>query len=289
MSDFINAEVGHRDVYRVEKSLNSKNKCDLSVLEGRSWKVTSDARGKEMLIIFQCGEEIHKLKVQFGRVGQFRSFKHSEIDTLEFQNNAIFRMYTRDRIFAIYDFTRLSLWRWADWDLRARSPDILTEYNAWIDRLYDHRHIPYFTRPIFQLLCDQRFFNGVDNFLRTEILCRTKFSPFISLDEVLKDEYLRKDFFETCRYTLESSYLLGGLQFEHWKNPFKVSKKGINSWIRSYKKLGKSFYLRDVSKRIFWFEKRWIPDYIKWVDGNDIQDTRLLKKIYRHIDKHKHV
>ena len=57
----------------------------------------------------------------------------------------------------------------------------------------------------------------------------------------------------------------------------------LNKWVRCYNKLPKTYFLKDSRGRKFWFEKKWIPDYIKWVDDNEVQDTRLLKKIYRKI------
>lgn len=287
MSDFLNKELGHRDVLRVEKNPISKNKCDLSPLEGKSWKVSSSSRGKEMMLIFRNGSEELSMKVGFARIGQVEFYPLDSVDEDYFSRRAMLRFYTKDRVYFISDFTRYVIWRWSsEWDTR-RSPDIVTEHNDWRDHLYKNRKIPYFKRPVFEILCDQRFFNGVGTFTRTEILARTRFSPFTAFDEILQNDILRNDFFIICRETMEDIIRLGGLQFEHWKNPFKVSKRNFNRWVKAYNKMGKAFYVRDTSGRKIWFVRDWIPEYVKWARENQVQDTRLLEKIYSKTTKRK--
>ena len=285
MSEFLNREFGHRDVVRVEKSPLSKNKCDLSPLDGKRWKVTTLSRGKEMMMKFTHGDETLSMKIGFARIGCVEWYPLDAIDYQVFDKRAILRFYTEDRVYFISDFTRYVIFRWSDeWDTR-RSPDILTEHNEWRKFLYHKRKIPYFKRPIFELIGDQRFFNGLGTFSKSEILARTRFSPFMNFNEILENEILREDFFQTCKETLYEIVLFGGLQFRFWQNPFGVSKNRMNRWSRVYEKIRKSFFLVDKSGKKFWFERKWSHDYIKWADANDIQDTRLRKRIYRQTHK----
>ena len=287
MSEFLNEEFRHRDVIKIEKNPNSKNKCDLSILDNRSWKVSSESRGKEMMLTFTSGKDEHKMKVGFARIGNVAVYNLDETESEDFTKRAMLRFYTKDKIYAISDFTRYVIWRWADeWD-KNRSPDILTEHNDWRAHLYHHRTIPYFNKPIFELMNDQRFFNGVGTFARTEILARTGFSPFLYFSEILSNEKLREDFFKACKETMYDIVRLGGLQFQHWKNPSGVSKKNINIWIRVYNKMDKGLYIVDSKGRKLWFERKWIPAYVKYINDHEVQDTRLLKKIYKKIEKTK--
>ncbi len=285
LSDFINIEIGKCDVIKVEKSPLSKSKCDLSMLEGKAWKMTASSRGKEMIILFTSGIEKYSLKVGFAKIGAIESISYEDIDSEYFYKRAVLRFYTKDRIYFISDFTRYTLWRWTDqWDAN-RSPDVALEHNAWRAHIYQNRNIPYFERPIFDLLIDQRFFNGIGIFSRSEILCRTRFSPFTPFKEILDIEILREDFFKVCKDTLNDITVNGGLQFKHWKNPFGVENKIMNKWVRCYNKLPKTFYTNDSRGRRFWFEKKWIPDYVKWIEDKEVQDTRLLEKIYKYKNK----
>lgn len=281
MSDFINSEIGHRDVLKIEKSPMSKNKCDLSILDNKVWRISSTSRGKEMIIELTSGEEKHSLKMGFAKIGSMESLPLSGFDQTYFDKRGMLRFYTKDKIYFISDFTRYTLWRWSDkWDAN-RSPDIVFEHNDWRAYIYNHRKIEYFKRPIFDILTDQRFFNGVGNFSRSEILCRTRFSPFLIFDEVLKSDVLREDFFTICKETLDDIADYGGLQFEHWRNPFGADNKKFNKWIRCYNKIPGAYFTKDSKGRKFWFKKQWVPDYIEWVKTHEVQDTRLLEKIYR--------
>ena len=141
LSDFINSEIGLRDVIKIEKSPLSKSKCDLTVLEGKKWRMSASSRGKEMIIVFTSGAETHSLKVGFAKIGCIESIAYDQVDTEAFYKRAVLRFYTKDRIYYISDFTRYTLWRWTDqWDAN-RSPDIVFEHNDWRASLYHKRKI----------------------------------------------------------------------------------------------------------------------------------------------------
>jgi endonuclease VIII-like 1 len=130
-----------------------------------------------MIITFRNKDESHKLKVGFGRIGSVKCYDAGKIDKEDFDKGAMLRFYTKDKVYVVYDYTKFTLWRWAPgWDTN-RSPDPLQEHNQWIEHIYKSKSIEYFKRPLFELMCDQRFFNGIGAFCRTEILARTTFSP----------------------------------------------------------------------------------------------------------------
>lgn len=289
ISDFFNKEIAFRDVIKVEKSPLSKNKCDLSILENKQWKITARHRGKEMILDFSNNIESHHLKINFSKIGSLEYYDiNEEIEDIEsFDKRAVLRFYTDDKLYFISDFTRYTLWRWSnEWDTR-RSPDIVTEHNKWRDHLFEHRKIKYFKRPIFEIFTDQRFFNGIGNFSRSEILARMRFSPFTNFNEILENDILRNEFFNISREVLDDIARLGGMQFKYWTNPFKVSKRGFNKWVRCYNKMPKSFFTKDSKGKVFWFMKEWLRDYALWskedlnVPDNDVRDTALLIKIYK--------
>jgi len=281
MSDFFNKEVGQYNVYRVEKSPLSKNKCDLSVLENKTWRISTQYRGKEMMMTFRSGEDRHYLKIGFAKIGSIEIFDHENIDQEYFDKRAILRFYTSEKIYAISDFTRYVIWRWSgDWDTN-RSPDIITQHNDWRDLLYVKRNIPYFQRPIFDLLTDQRFFNGIGNYIRSEILARVRFSPFTPLSEVLASDILRDDFFQVTREVLNDAAFFGGMQFKFWENPEKINKYKFNRWIKCYNKPRNAYFIKDTKGAKFWFLKTWKFQYLMWAKSKEDQNTALIQKIYR--------
>lgn len=283
LSEYLNQGLADCDVIRVEKSPICKNPIDLSVLEGKKWKLSSKSRGKEMMITLSDGEENHHIKVGFARIGNIERMSVDSLDVPYLDARGMLRFYTEKEVYFISDFTRYVIFRWSgEWD-KNRSPDPLHEHNDWRDHLYRYRKIPMFQRPIYEIFTDQRFFNGIGNFSRTEILSRMRFSPFTPFSEVLESDIMRNELFETTRYCLAEIVRKGGLQHKLWKNPFGVPKIGMDKWIKSYSKKYRSYYIRDSKGRIFWFPKEWGNDFAVWYTASesaDRLDPRLSKKIY---------
>jgi len=130
-------------------------------------------------------------------------------------------------------------------------------------------------------MSDQYLFNGVGNFSKCEILARVRFSPFTTLTEVVDSDILRNDFFDVIRDTLSDIHRHGGLQFQYWVNPFRQNRDNFDKWVMCYRRIRKAYFMKDSVGRNFWFMKRWLLDYIEYVKDSDVQDTRLLEKIYR--------
>lgn len=284
MSHFINHRLANKKVIKVEKSPISKNKCDLSIIDGKSWEVTSGFRGKEMMVSLSSEDETYNLKIGFARIGTLHTCSLDCIPD-DFDKVAMLRFYTDTEVLYLSDFTRFSQWKWSlDWD-KNRGPDIVSQHNEWRDKLYKYKKSLHLKKPVFEVVMDQRYFNGVGNFSRSEILCRVKCSPFMQFDEMLESDVLRTDFFEVCRDTLNEIAVHGGLQFKFWTNPFGVDKKKFNRWVRCFNKFPKTFYQRDSKGRMYWFEKKNLIDYVEYAEKkikeSDVQDTRLLEKIYK--------
>jgi formamidopyrimidine-DNA glycosylase len=285
MADYLNHEFSTRSVVRVEKSPISKNKCDLSILDGKTWSAEFRSRGKQMMIIFVNGEDRHCMTVGFARIGLIEFYNLDEIDLAEFDKKGMLRFYTEDRVYFVSDFTRYVIWKWSDSWHQMRSPDIVLEHNSWREHLrelrYSKRFKKKFDKPVFEVLSDQLLFNGVGNFSRSEILARVRFSPFTTLLEVVDSDILRKDFFDVIKDTMSDIHRHGGLQFKFWHNPFNANRDNFDRWVMCYRRLRKAYFMKDSAGRLFWFMKKWLPDYIEYVRGSDVQDTRLLEKIYR--------
>ena len=290
MTKFINDELGYCDDITIDvnpiykSNYNKKEKNDISPLFGKKWKVSARSRGKEMILTFYNTKERVSVKVGFARIGNVEKYSYDQIDTEKYKKHSMLRMLSADKIITISDFTRYIIWRICDeWDT-ARSPDPLLEHEAWQNHLYDnrnfldHRKVPYYDRPIFELMGDQRHFNGIGAFCKTEILARTRFSPFTPLSHVLRHDILRNDFFETTRIVLQTIIDLGGLQFEHWKNPYIVDKHLFNLWVKCYSKTT-TYFTVDKEGRKLWFLKKWSFEFEEWCYKNN-RDDKLRKMIY---------
>jgi formamidopyrimidine-DNA glycosylase len=282
VADYINLELNKHEVLRVEKNPDSKNKCDLSILEGKTWRLRAVARGKELAIIFNSGEEKHPMKITFGRIGSIEKVPIDMIKDSDVQKRALLRFYTKDYLFFISDLTRMTLWRWCGiWDA-TRSPDPLFEHNQWRTHIYNKRKCVKYKKTTFMIMMDQRHFNGIGNYTRSEILYRVSFSPFIPFTEVLKSDVFREEFFRATKEVLQNVYEFGGFQFKKWRNPFGVSKQKINAVSKCYNNNSRCMFTSDEEQRFFWFRHEWADAFYEWIDDEDkLQDTRLIKKIYR--------
>lgn len=289
LADYVNLELNKHEVLRVEKNPLSKNTCDLSILEGKRWRLKAAARGKEMAIFFISGEEKHPLKITYGRIGSIEKVSYEEYEDPQLQKRALLRFFTQDWVFFISDFTRMTLWRWCGiWD-STRSPDPLFEHNNWRIHIFRKRKCAKYKLNTQEIMMDQRHFNGIGNYTRAEILYRCSFSPFTPFVEVLQNDVWREEFFSTTKEVLRNAYEYGGYQFKHWKNPFGVHKNTLYRVTKCFNNTKNCFFMLDPKekkKRKFWFNKIWHLEYEDWALESNLPDPPLKQLIYKY-KKHK--
>lgn len=126
-----------------------------------------------------------------------------------------------------------------------------------------------FDRPICEALLDQRFFNGIGNYLRAEILYRLKIPPFekartvlealqqcrlspeLTLSQKVKAKLQNPDLLELCHLVPKEVVQLGGKGYgpERGEEDFAA----FRAWLRCYAVPGMSS-LRDRHGRTIWFQ-----------------------------------
>jgi formamidopyrimidine-DNA glycosylase len=228
-------------------------------LKGKSWAVRSQTRGKEMKIHFRREEETHEMILNHFKGGFWEWYSSEDsIDYPDYRRDHRFSLHFEDGSVLVHlDQFHQSYWKWGTWR-GGKSPDLVLEHNEFRRYLFDHRHDSHFSKPMFQVLYHQRYFNGMNNLLSCEILARTRFSPFAKGREVLSNELFREDLFDTCYEVFQQVYELGGMQLGLWKNPFGVSDKNFKRWISIYR-TSRCIRIRDSvhPKRIFYVHPRW--------------------------------
>jgi endonuclease VIII-like 1 len=95
---------------------------------------------------------------------------------------------------------------------------------------------------------DQRYFNGIGNYLRAEILYRANQDPFEEARTALTNN---PEILRLCSTIPFEAYLIGGGQLKDWSNPFDVPPDGFNSWIKCYGRSDRSIV--DKNGRTFWY------------------------------------
>ncbi|XP_028350873.1 endonuclease 8-like 1 isoform X6 [Physeter macrocephalus] len=173
----------------VEKSPVSRN--PEVPFESSAYHISALARGKELRLTLsplpgaQPPRGPLALVFRFGMTGSFQLVPSDALPP-----HAHLRFYTAPpdpRLALCF----VDIRRFGHWDLGGkwqpgRGPCVLLEYEQFRENVLRNLADKAFDRPICEALLDQRFFNGIGNYLRAEILYRLKIPPFEKARTVLE-------------------------------------------------------------------------------------------------------
>jgi endonuclease VIII-like 1 len=249
MTDFFNTASHSKRFRAVHKSPESKVKTDLSMTstDPDGFTVEAYARGKESLIVLKgwsSGDE-KNLMVTYGMSGHWRSVSHAS--RIPKHTHLMFEAFDGS-IMCLVDVRRFAKWKWVeDWS-ENRGPDPVFEFDEFVKNLKENSHKKVFNKPICELLMDQKYFNGIGNYLRAEILYRSKIDPWTPSNEAIKSGKL----LSLCRIIPLEAYKIGGGSIRDWQNPYGDQKITMDEWMKCY---GKKSQIRDKTGRTLWFDK----------------------------------
>lgn len=157
------------------------------------YTISAASRGKEIkltLVPYGNGKKsANKRKpldivFQFGMSGRFDFDKVAEM-----RKHAHLNFFTKDEprmVLSYVDPRRFGKWQvGGDWSTK-RGPCVLFEYDEFRRNVLENVKNPAFNKPICECLLNQKYFNGVGNYLRSEILFRAGIPPFVSARSVLE-------------------------------------------------------------------------------------------------------
>lgn len=195
---------------------------------------------------------------QFGMSGYFRF-----TDVSQEPAHSHLRFYTKDdqksEVLNFVDTRRFGKWRvGGDWDPN-RGPDPMFEYELFRSNIFENLNKSDFNKPICEVLLNQRYFNGIGNYLRAEILYRAGIPPFQSAKEVLNNlascehrrgEEAHVDILQLCSTVgKEIIEISNGQSYD----PNNLAQSEIfESWLQCYGKSSMKF-LVDHNGRTIWF------------------------------------
>jgi endonuclease VIII-like 1 len=217
-----------------------------------SFTITAESRGKELLLYLQDikSEKQRVLLMTMGMSGHF-----SYTYTRDEPKHAHLRFRTdKGTSLSFVDVRRFGKWKWTSGWSGNRGPDPVKEYDAFMQNILSNIDKKEFSSPIHLFLMNQKYCNGIGNYLRAEILYRL---PNLNPWESAKSAFLSEPkLFELCRDIPAKAYLLGGGQLKDWKNPFKVTDEDFLKFIRCYgnPKMSK---INDKNGRMFWYDPKW--------------------------------
>ncbi|XP_062402918.1 endonuclease 8-like 1 [Sardina pilchardus] len=183
----------------VEKSEVSKSPdvpftCD-------AYRVSAKSRGKEVRLTLtpiktdsddkppkrakaEQNQEPMDVVIRFGMSGFFRFTPENELP-----KHAHLRFYTREKPCQVLSFVDAR--RFGGWQANAtwqpdRGPCIMFEYESFRENVLSNLKDKAFDRPICEVMLNQKYFSGIGNYLRAEILYRLNIPPFAKARTVLE-------------------------------------------------------------------------------------------------------
>ncbi|XP_024896107.1 endonuclease 8-like 1 isoform X1 [Pteropus alecto] len=273
----------------VEKSPISRN--PEVPFESSAYHISALARGKELRLTLSPLPGAQPLREPLAlvfRFGMSGSFQLAPSDALP--PHAHLRFYTAPPsprlALCFVDIRRFGHWELGGKWQPGRGPCVLLEYEQFRENVLRNLVDKAFDRPICEALLDQRFFNGIGNYLRAEILYRLKIPPFekartvlealqqrrpvrmqggrhapisedqqrspeLTLSQKIRAKLQNPDLLELCHSVPKEVVQLGGKGYgqESGEEDFAA----FRAWLQCYGMAGMSS-LRDRHGRTIWFQ-----------------------------------
>lgn len=252
---------------KVEKSSVSKNpEVPFSCPE---YSISAVSRGKEVKVILTPmanGAEVACVVFRFGMSGSFKLTTEDEIP-----KHAHLRFYTLDtprQVLSFVDPRRFGSWEYNGTWQPERGPCVMTEYEKFRENVLNHLSDKLFDKPICEVMLNQKYFNGIGNYLRAEILFRLKIPPFmparavlesmknesqsgdLSLSKKVKIKKENPDLLQLCYSVPLEVIELGGKGYDPGHSEDYAA---FQQWLQCYYTPGMKT-LRDSNGRTIWFQ-----------------------------------
>jgi endonuclease VIII-like 1 len=247
MADYINDVCKKKDFTSIAVSESAASR-KLSITQPSDlqvFKITAEARGKELMLTLDAGAQCSiKISCSMGMSGYWH-FGNTEVRP-KHAHLVFSTLFGRENL-CLVDVRRFAKWKVVtDWNSN-RGPCPLTQFADFKENLFTNLHRAEFNKPIHLVLMNQKYFGGIGNYLRAEILFHAKQNPFSDARTAINEN---PSILELCNQLPAEAYVLGGGQLKDWKNPFKIPDGGFDEWMKCY---GKSNSIIDKNGRRFWY------------------------------------
>ncbi|XP_041794563.1 endonuclease 8-like 1 [Chelmon rostratus] len=257
-----------------------------------AYRITATSRGKEVMLTLtpmksddpkrrvKAGQADRPMDIvfRFGMSGYFRFTTEDELP-----KHAHLRFYSKEkpcRVLSFVDARRFGSWQSNGTWQPGRGPCIMFEYKSFRENVVSHLSDRAFDRPICEVLLNQKYFNGIGNYLRAEILFRLNIPPFVAARTVLEglesedscenEKPVKKEYADTktpdrasqkrlkgetgdllrlCNIVPLEVVSLGGKGYD----PEKADYSDFEAWLQCYYVDGMKS-VRDHNGRTMWFK-----------------------------------
>ena len=256
-TDFLNYISEKSVCHGLQKMPISKNKdISFSIMDPElkltPLRVQFQSKGKEIGMDLYNGDSFYKRYLfQMGMSGYWLLCDEPNFHaTPRVKNNTVFRIIIHSEKNDVFGFLCLiDTRRFAKWSEVSkgawgsnRGPDPYYERDLFKENVLFSLKEKEFNKPVYEVLLNQKYFNGVGNYVRAVICGRLDWTPFQSARDYIK---VNPDlFFETIWNVLDESYAL------------QTSNNMSNDWYSPYDDKGEA-QVEDSNKRKFWYKKKW--------------------------------
>ena len=253
-ADYINKASTGRIYNGIKK--NPAHKGKLFEVPYKEFSISAKSRGKEMVFYIHdlLTEDTLPVRWTMGMAGHFRLSRTGE------ENKHAHMMFTSTDGYTLsfVDVRRFGKWKpgfeWSD----NRGPDPTTEMDLFKKNIFDNLEKKEFDKPINEVLMNQKYFNGIGNYLRAEIIYRMEdLYPFTDTRTVIKNR--GDELFMLCKAVPDLAYIMGGGEIKDWKNPFKNETDYMKTRSDFFLCYGNETMSQVVDKtgRRFWYHPKW--------------------------------
>lgn len=249
-ADYINKTTKGQTFQHIEK--NPVHKGD-DIKAPYSFKLWAQSKGKELVLYLLevNGDQHVPIRMTMGMSGHFKFTKSGE----EVKHSHL--MFKNDKYtLSFVDVRRFGKWKYGHEWSKNRGPDPTLDLDAFIANVMENLDKKAFDKPIHEVLMNQKYFNGIGNYLRAEILYRLPhINPFKPARTVLQQE---PQIFMLCKAIPELAYVLGGGKLKSWENPLgeSAAQPGKSKLFKCYNQPNMS-KVKDRSGRTFWYDPVW--------------------------------
>lgn len=249
-ADYINTSAKGLKFVNIIKNPSHKGK-DIYIRFSH-FTITAESRGKELMLTLmdRDSHEIVKLLMTMGMSGHFQlhntenTHKHAHLSFISTDGVSL----------SFVDVRRFGKWKISnDWSPN-RGPDPINEFAKFKENVLSNLDKAAFDHPIHLVLMNQQYFNGIGNYLRSEVLYRLPhINPWDSARSVINGDH---KILTLCSEIPKVAYILGGGQLKDWKNPNGVDASDFYRFMKCYGNPIMS-KIKDKNGRTFWYDSKW--------------------------------
>ena len=246
-ADYVNQMAKDEKFVAVKKNPEHKGE-DLNI-PFKKFRIRAESRGKELVlaILDRYSDQVIPVRMTMGMSGYFKL-----TNTGNEPKHAHLKFYTDDGVtLSFVDVRRFGKWKQGVWWNEDRGPDPVKEPREFFLNVMTNLTKPAFKKPLYEVLMNQQYFNGIGNYLRAEIIYRAgDVDPFLPASQQLA-KYPK--ILQLCEDIPKMAYIKGGGSIKDWSNPFNDTNE---NFMLCYGNKGMNTRL-DRNGRRFWYDPKW--------------------------------